>query len=276
MKNFKNLLSFLTLLAFSFVFLPACNQSPTDITEQIQTANNAFMEAFNSGDAHELAIKYTADGQLFPSNSDVIKGQENIEVFWNGAKEMGVAKAELETTKAEAVGAMAVETGHYKLYAQNDQMIDHGKYVVSWMKVDGKWKLHNDIWNTSVPESPIKGAWNLVEIKNINDGAVTNSFPNGNVQMQQVKIWTDGHFSFTGTYAMNNETSNNYGEGTYSLNGNIYTENIDYHVSEPLIGTSIKMHIEVKGNTLTQIYPVDDSGNYDENNYSIEKYVKLD
>jgi hypothetical protein len=29
-------------------------------------------------------------------------------------------------------------------------MIDEGKYVVVWKRVGGQWKLHRDIWTSSV------------------------------------------------------------------------------------------------------------------------------
>lgn len=28
---------------------------------------------------------------------------------------------------------------------------DRGKYIVVWKRVGGKWLLHRDIWNTSMP-----------------------------------------------------------------------------------------------------------------------------
>jgi ketosteroid isomerase-like protein len=30
-------------------------------------------------------------------------------------------------------------------------MLDEGKYVVIWKRHQGKWKLHRDIWTTSMP-----------------------------------------------------------------------------------------------------------------------------
>ena len=29
--------------------------------------------------------------------------------------------------------------------------MDQGKYVVIFKQVEGRWKLHRDIWNTSLP-----------------------------------------------------------------------------------------------------------------------------
>jgi hypothetical protein len=39
-------------------------------------------------------------------------------------------------------------------------MVDQGKYVVSWKKEEGVWKLDRDIWNTSSPAPTLRAALN--------------------------------------------------------------------------------------------------------------------
>ncbi len=109
------------------------------------------MEAFNNGDANALSKNYTSNAKLFPSNSDIIEGQEAIEGFWNAVMSMGIKKALLETVTAESFGNVAIEEGRYKLYVEGGQVADQGKYIVTWKNEDGQWKLHQDIWNTSNP-----------------------------------------------------------------------------------------------------------------------------
>ena len=150
----KNKTTFLNSLAFFFlVFLlfNSCTQGPIDMTSEIEEANKGFMEAFNSGDANALAKTYTNNAKLFPANSGVIEGQEAIEEFWNAVMNMGIKKGHLETVTAESYGNFAIEEGRYTLYAEGDQMVDQGQYIVTWKKEDGQWKLHKDIWNTSNP-----------------------------------------------------------------------------------------------------------------------------
>ena len=57
----------------------------------------------------------------------------------------------LETVTAESCGNTIIEEGRYKLYVEGDKEVDHGKYIVTWAKEDGQWKLHRDIFNTSNP-----------------------------------------------------------------------------------------------------------------------------
>lgn len=274
MKKNLNLFRFIVL---TLLLLTACNPQPKDVTEQMKDYETAWMEAYNNGDAHALAMCYTADAKLYPENSDVIEGRDAIETFWNGAMTMGMAKARPTTVNAVAVGNMAIHVGDYKSFNKDNQLIDQGKYLVTRKNGKGEWKIDKHMWATNIPESPIKGAWRLVEIKHVSNGKEAYHFPGGGFEMQQIKIWTNGHFSFSGLYSMNNESTDNYGGGTYSIDGeNIYSENIEYSASKPLVGTSIKMRIEVVGNTLTQTYPVEEDGTIDEDNYSFEKYVRLD
>ncbi len=149
--TFTNSLAFFFLVCLIF---NSCTQGPTDVTSEITEANKGFMEAFNNGDANALAKYYTIDAKLYPSNSDVIEGQEAIEGFWNAAMNMGIKKAHLETVTAEGYGDFAIEEGRYKLYAPGDIMIDHGKYFVTWKKQGNEWKLAKDMWNTNNPAIP--------------------------------------------------------------------------------------------------------------------------
>jgi ketosteroid isomerase-like protein len=34
---------------------------------------------------------------------------------------------------------------------KDGKVADRGKYVVIWKRVGGEWKLHRDIWTTSLP-----------------------------------------------------------------------------------------------------------------------------
>ncbi len=148
-------LQIITALVVTF-FISSCVQQPVDVTGEISDANTVFMEAFNSGDMHALAQCYTEDAKLFPPNSEIVQGREMIEAYWGGGVEMFVKKVMLEITSATGFGNTAIEEGKATIYAEGDVIIDVSKYIVIWEKIDGKWFLHRDIWNTSmpVPEPP--------------------------------------------------------------------------------------------------------------------------
>lgn len=125
---------------------------PTDaIRQAIAAANDRFMDAFARRDAAGMAALYTADGQLMPAHSDFVNGTAAIQAFWQAAMEAGIAEATLQTIELEAHGDTANEIGAYSLSASDDQVLDRGKYVVIWKREGGRWKLHRDIWNSSLP-----------------------------------------------------------------------------------------------------------------------------
>lgn len=121
-----------------------------DRKADIIAANQKFMDAYGKG-ATTMGDFYTTDAQLFPPNSDVVKGNQAIGAVWKSVYGSGVKKAKLETVDAEQQGDVVIETGRYTLYGQNDAQLDAGKYIVIWKKENGAWKLHRDIFNTNQP-----------------------------------------------------------------------------------------------------------------------------
>jgi ketosteroid isomerase-like protein len=61
----------------------------------------------------------------------------------------GVDQAKLNILEAEDYGDTATSTGEYILLGKSMQL-DKGKYIVIWKQQEGQWKLHRDIWTTSL------------------------------------------------------------------------------------------------------------------------------
>ena len=64
---------------------------------------------------------------------------------------MGVKRVNLESMEIEGMGDSAFEIGKYVLFGDGDQALDNGKFIVIWKEVEGEWKLHRDIFNSSMP-----------------------------------------------------------------------------------------------------------------------------
>ena len=116
----------------------------------IEAANQEFMDAVRRGDLPGLVALYTDDGQVLPPNAGIMSGHEAILAFWQSIAEMGVRGAVLETLEVEGHGDTAIEVGAYALSGEGDQVLDRGKYIVIWKQQDGQWKLHRDIFNSSL------------------------------------------------------------------------------------------------------------------------------
>jgi ketosteroid isomerase-like protein len=148
---------YLSVVLLIVLLFSGCTNAPTDVKSEIEKVNESFIAAYNSGDAKTLATNYTENAKLYPSNSEAVEGPQAIEGFWNAVMKMGIKSAQLETTKAEKIGNIAIEEGRYKLFVEGDVVVDQGKYLVTWEKVDGQWKITKDIWNTNNP-APIARA----------------------------------------------------------------------------------------------------------------------
>ena len=122
-----------------------------EVRDAIVATGGKFTAAFDKGDAAGVAAFYTEGGQLLPPNAGVVEGREAIQAFWQGAMDMGIASAKLETLEVEGHGDTAIAVGKYKLYASDGQKLDAGKYIVVWKQEGGQWKLHRDIFNSSKP-----------------------------------------------------------------------------------------------------------------------------
>ncbi len=122
-----------------------------NIHEVIAEANKDFMVAFNQGDAAGVADLYTEDGQVLPPNSDVVMGKAAIQAFWKAVMDMGVSGAKLDIVEVEEQGDIVFEVSKFTLQGKEEQIIDQGKYIVIWKQEDGQWKLHRDIFNSSLP-----------------------------------------------------------------------------------------------------------------------------
>ena len=121
-----------------------------EIRDAIAAANGNFMATFKRGDTAGMAALYTEKGQLLPPNSDFVAGREAIKAVWQSVMEMGIKDAKLETVELEVHGDTAIEVGKYALSGEGGQVMDSGKFVVIWKQEGGRWRLHRDIWTSSV------------------------------------------------------------------------------------------------------------------------------
>ncbi|MBC6606912.1 SgcJ/EcaC family oxidoreductase [Hymenobacter sp. BT188] len=122
----------------------------TSIGAEIRRANDIFEASFERGDAAAIAALYTPDGSLLPTGMEPIQGAAGIQSFWQGAIDMGIKRVKLKSREVEELQDTAIELGTYTLFGSDGQQMDQGKYLVVWKEQDGKWRLHQDIWNTSI------------------------------------------------------------------------------------------------------------------------------
>lgn len=124
-------------------------------------------------------------------------------------------------------------------------------------------------------KNTLVGSYLTVSYKYYSHDTLKWSFPemtNGS----EMKIWSDKNFVFTGTYGKDTAAMDSYGGGSYSLDGDHYTENIQLHSEKSFIGSSLKMLMKINGDTLTQTWPVDENWNISKVNHFEQKLVRAD
>ncbi len=125
----------------------------TEISEAIKAANDQFMTVFKKGDAEGIANLYTENGQVLPPNSGFLTGKDAIQAVWQSIFDMGVKEIKLDIVELDEQGDTAIEISNFTLYDEQGQEVNQGKYIVIWKLQNGQWKLHRDIFNSSMPAS---------------------------------------------------------------------------------------------------------------------------
>jgi uncharacterized protein (TIGR02246 family) len=125
------------------------------VRAQIEQAAARFSDAFNRGDVTALAAMYDTGAVVLAPNAPPMRGRQNIEAFWAGARQQGFKTVNLVVNSVELIDGHAIELGTYTLVVQppgQGEITDRGKYMVLWRRQpDGTWKLYRDMFNTSMP-----------------------------------------------------------------------------------------------------------------------------
>jgi uncharacterized protein (TIGR02246 family) len=121
-----------------------------ELRSAIEATNKKWEAAASRSDGPGVAALYTANGELLPAQSGVVTGTQAIGEFWQAVFDSGIKGASLVTVEVEGCGNTANEVGRFELRGADGKVLDHGKYLVIWKKEGASWKLHRDIWTSSV------------------------------------------------------------------------------------------------------------------------------
>jgi hypothetical protein len=124
-------------------------------------------------------------------------------------------------------------------------------------------------------KSPIEGVWQVVSWKGMSGDTLIWKL-GVDYTGTEIKIWSGNYFNFVGCYTRQKDTTieDNYGGGTYELEGTHYEESYLYCVEKSWVGTSQKLLLEIKNDTLIQTWPCDKNWQIDKSNYNIQKLIR--
>lgn len=143
-------------------FFWACSPQATVDLEAEKAALKAAAEAYHAAagvNVDDLVPFYTSDAKVLPPDGEVISGTESIRQFVQGFKALRNFQPHFEAPEVEISADASMG---YSLASAVLSFEDADGKAVSeavrdfhvWKKVDGKWKLAVDIWNSPAPPPP--------------------------------------------------------------------------------------------------------------------------
>jgi ketosteroid isomerase-like protein len=119
----------------------------------IRKIDVAWSHAAETKDIDGTVAPYAADGSVLPFNATIATGAVEIRQVWSSLMSKPGFHLTFAPTKIAIAGSgdMAWEVGTFELKlndAQGNPMTMLGKYVVTWKKLGGTWKVAADIFNT--------------------------------------------------------------------------------------------------------------------------------
>ncbi len=146
------------VIAAGLLALSGCQQAPknTDAdTSAMQDGTRAWAVAYNAGDADGVAALYGEDAVVMPPGAPVVYGRAAIREYI--AADSAAAKAAgltLTIEHGDSIGISGDVAWHSGLYSVSDAAgarVDGGSYVEALQKMEGKWFIIRDIWNSDSP-----------------------------------------------------------------------------------------------------------------------------
>jgi ketosteroid isomerase-like protein len=116
----------------------------------IQEKRTRFTQSHITGDTAFLNNIFTNDAKVFAPNSDVVVGRKAIADLNTLWVSYNIKEFSEESTALYGNEDYLIDEGTYFMRYGNDDLIEKGKYINIWKPENGEWKLHSNIWNSSM------------------------------------------------------------------------------------------------------------------------------
>ena len=128
----------------------AAARDVAEVRRTIESTNDVWVAAFNSGDTRAMSAVYTPDANLFPLSNVRLQGRASILEYLVAQRGLGMKNPRLQTLEVVTMGDVAYEMGAYTVgysTGPDSSRSDSGKYMVVWkLQSDGSWRYHVGIW----------------------------------------------------------------------------------------------------------------------------------
>ena len=146
--------SFAAFAAFTAT-TAAIAAGPAADVAALEAVDQAWLKAFNSGNAEAIANLYDEKAVLMPPGAPAVSGRaairDALKKEMEGASKAGVT-FHLGAKPAGGVsGDMGWQSGTYSVTDKSGKTLETGKYLSVSMKKGGKWLYVRDTWNADAP-----------------------------------------------------------------------------------------------------------------------------
>lgn len=135
--------------------LKASKESAAVDNEYLKTAGAEWDKLFNAGDTSGLAALYAEDAMSMPYNAPTIRGRQAIQTELKNFIAQNTGKHETFIEDVLVAGDWAIERARYTMTytpkSTDTQIIETGRHVMCRKKIDGRWQIAWEIWNSDQP-----------------------------------------------------------------------------------------------------------------------------
>jgi len=111
---------------------------------------DAYLGAYRRNDADAIAGLYANDAVLLPPGHPLVRGRDDIRIYWKGGMESGFA---MDTVRIEVAPGSGYVVGRYYVPPDGDDGAETGKFVIALRReADGVWRITADIWNADTDD----------------------------------------------------------------------------------------------------------------------------
>lgn len=116
----------------------------------VREIQQAIGRAVSTSDAELFVSLYTPDGALMTPDGAIIKGTAALREAFTRFSGLGWVRQEAELVEVLVDGDLGTgeetTTGTFLVDGRESQV--HNNCLLSYVRVDGRWLIHRDIWNT--------------------------------------------------------------------------------------------------------------------------------
>ncbi len=141
------------------VVLPGDRQRSAYLALRAMAAEveDELMRTIARADWDSVANIYAEDAVIFAPGAPPVVGRQAIASFWQAVAKRGMRALELQLMDLEGSGDQLNVVGKYVMRGEQDEILDVGKFLATYKKVGGQWRLYRDIFNSSMEtRSPLE------------------------------------------------------------------------------------------------------------------------